>query len=268
MSNFLKGIIVGLGKIIPGVSGSVLAISLGIYEDSIYAINNLFKNTKDSIIFLFPIATGIFISIIFFSKLIIIMLNSYYVPSILFFLGLIIGGSKEIIKEIKIKYLPLTLLCTIILLSIELLPNFSNLYFSNNILFFAYYFIIGIIDAITMIIPGISGTAVLMILGCYNTLINAVSRVFDINNVYSNLSIIIPFIIGIIFGIFILTKIINKLLNSYYHITYNAILGFLVATIIYMFKTTLKSNYNMFQVIIGFIFFILGFLVTKRINFN
>ena len=74
----LKGIVIGIGKIIPGVSGSMLAISMGIYQQMLDSINNFFKNTKENFKFLFKIGLGVIISIIFFSNIILKCLNKYY----------------------------------------------------------------------------------------------------------------------------------------------------------------------------------------------
>ena len=92
----LKGIIIGIGKIIPGVSGSMLAISMGIYQRLIDSINNFFKDTKNNFKFLLKIGIGIIIAIVFFSKLITSCLNKYYLITMFFFIGLIIGSLNDI----------------------------------------------------------------------------------------------------------------------------------------------------------------------------
>jgi len=76
LKNLFLGIILGIGFIIPGVSGGVLATILGIYDEIIYRLNHLFKNFKDNIFYLTPLVTGVIISILFFSKLILYLLNN------------------------------------------------------------------------------------------------------------------------------------------------------------------------------------------------
>ena len=88
---FFKGIIVGIGKIIPGVSGSMLATLLHIYEDSIYAINHIKEDVRKSIFYLFPIGCGVFLAVLFFSNIVLFFLNHFYVFTMFFFLGLILG---------------------------------------------------------------------------------------------------------------------------------------------------------------------------------
>src|SRR5574344_398042 len=98
---FLKGILIGIGKIIPGVSGSMIAISLGLYEKMIYSLSNIIKDFKSNSLFLLKIGSGIFISIFLTSKIIILALNNYYLPTMLLFIGLIIGGIPSIVKIAK-----------------------------------------------------------------------------------------------------------------------------------------------------------------------
>ena len=95
----LYGFIIGIGKILPGVSGAVLAISLGVYEESIRALNNLFN--KKSIQYLTLLSIGMGISIVFFSNVVLYFVNNYYFWTMLLFIGLIIGGLKEILVELK-----------------------------------------------------------------------------------------------------------------------------------------------------------------------
>ena len=109
IKDILIGFIIGLGKIIPGVSGSVLAITLGVYERLIKAINNIFKDINN-IYYLSKIGIGIIISIVFFSRIITYLLSNYYTYTIFVFVGLILGSMKEITINTKLKYWYLTLL--------------------------------------------------------------------------------------------------------------------------------------------------------------
>ncbi len=98
----IKGFIVGLGKIIPGISGSMLAITLGIYEKIIDAITNFFSDIKRNSKLLINFSIGVFLAIIFFSKLILFFLNNYYYETMFLFLGLIMGTLLPFIKQVKI----------------------------------------------------------------------------------------------------------------------------------------------------------------------
>ena len=97
----LKGIIIGAGKIIPGVSGGMLAITLNVYDRAIKSISNFFKNVKENFTFLFTLGIGILLSILSVSKLIEYTLDNYYLPTMLLFIGMIIGGIPSIVNEAK-----------------------------------------------------------------------------------------------------------------------------------------------------------------------
>ena len=157
---FLKGILIGLGKIIPGVSGSVIAISLGLYEDIINSLSTIFKNTKEKIKYLLPIFFGISISIILGSKIILYLLDKYYFITMMFFIGLMSGGIKPIYKEIKDKQTAKNIIIMIIpivlLLILDILVNKINIQITYN---YITIFILGIIESITSIVPGISARA-------------------------------------------------------------------------------------------------------------
>ena len=103
MINFIKGFIIGIGKIIPGVSGAMLATIMGVYDKSIFYICNFKNNIKAAIKYLFPIGIGVIVSIILFSKIISLCLDKYYVITMLFFIGLIIGGFSFIVNKVNKK---------------------------------------------------------------------------------------------------------------------------------------------------------------------
>ena len=115
---FIKGIIIGIGKIVPGVSGAVLAVILKVYDKGINAIVNFKNDIKNNIKFLICNGLGIGIGIILFSKIIVFMLDNYYVYTMLLFIGIIIGGIPSITKEItrkNYKYVFITLIFTTII---------------------------------------------------------------------------------------------------------------------------------------------------------
>ena len=119
---FFKGLLVGLGKILPGVSGSLMAISMNVYEPLLSSISDIFKKPKESIKFLFPILSSIVLSIILFSKILKILINKYYFSILLLFIGLIIGSIDFSFKEFKNKSIPKIL----IFIFLIIFPIFIN----------------------------------------------------------------------------------------------------------------------------------------------
>ena len=266
LKRFFFGLLIGLGKVIPGVSGSLIAISLGVYEQAIYCFCNFFHDIKKNFIYLCPLFLGIILAIIFSSKIVINLLNNYYVLTIFLFLGLICGSIHDISKNTNKKYTYLTILSFILVLFISSnILQFHSLV-NNSSYRFLFYIFIGFIDAMCMIIPGLSGTAILMMLGCYEMLMTVLSNLTNIKQIIDNFSILLPFGIGLSIGVLVFTRLVKKLLERYYIKTYNIIFGFILSSIFYMFKSTLKYRLSILELFLSYSFFLIGYVVIKKIN--
>lgn len=262
----LKGIIIGIGKIIPGVSGSMLAISMGIYQKMIDSVNNFFKNPYENFKFLIKIGIGVVISIVFLSNIILNCLNKFYLITIFFFVGLIIGGCEDIKQNTNKKYNFMSVISFVLVTLLGFININNEVNITNSFFNSLYFLFIGFVDAVTMVIPGISGTATLMMLGAYEKVMELYSNIFKFNIFIDNLKLIIPYVIGIVLGIVITVKLINFLFKRYKEKTYSSILGFSISTIILMFIKCLNSFYTITHLIIGFIALFLGMFITKKIN--
>lgn len=253
----LKGFLVGIGKIIPGVSGSLIAFSLGIYEKAIDVINNFFSDLKNNILFLGKIGVGVLIAILVFSKLILYFIDNYYVYTISLFIGLIAGTTPSILKKSRIdKNNILYVLLAIILIVFLYLFKNNNIYEpSNSLLDYIYIAIIGFLDMATMIIPGISGTATFMMLGCYEFVLNLFS------NPFYNIKYTISFGVGLVIGIYLISKFIAFCLNKCKEKLYAIIIGFSLSSIGYLILNIIPfikiSNF-----IILIILFLIGYIIS------
>ena len=187
----LKGIIIGIGKIIPGVSGSMLAISMGIYQKLIDSINSFFKTPKQNFKFLFKIGIGVIISMVFLSNLILDCLNKYYLVTIFFFIGLIIGGCDDIKQNTSKKYNYIAIISFVLITLLGFINIDNQVNVTNIILNFLYFLFIGFVDALTMVVPGISGTATLMMLGAYEKVIELYSNIFNLSLLLDNLKLLV-----------------------------------------------------------------------------
>ncbi|MGN1342151.1 MAG: undecaprenyl phosphate translocase family protein [Bacilli bacterium] len=266
MKNLFKGFIIGIGKIIPGVSGAVLAILLGVYDKSINYINNFNKNKKESIKYLLPLGIGIILAIVIFSKIIAFTLNKYYFFTMLFFIGLIIGGIPPIIKKTEKKDNYLIVISFIIFFLISI-TNIDNTYIiKNNIIDIIIFLISGLLEAIGTVVPGISAAALLMIIGTYNNIISSISNITNISNLISNLKVIIPFTIGLIIGIIITIKIIDYLFKKYNNKVYSFVSGVLLSSITLLIIQTFKNKFNIIELIIGIILLIIGILLSNKME--
>lgn len=266
---FLKGIVMGIANIIPGISGGTLALTLGIYEKLIDIISHFTKNIKENIKFIILLGSGIVLSILLFSNIISYCLENYRFPTILFFIGIIIGGLPLLLKKVKgtsniSNYIIFSITFMIIMIMTFASVKDNNISLSViNIGTIIGLFISGVIAATTMILPGISGSFMLMLFGYYTPIVNAISDLSKLNNVLHNL-IILGFLgMGILLGIFASAKAIEALLKKYEIKTYYGILGFVVASIISIFITSISNTINAIQIIVGIIFMILGIILGK-----
>ena len=266
--DILKGAVVGIANIIPGVSGGTMAVITGIYEKLIDIIGNIFSHLKswtklkEDLKFIIPIGIGAVVGIVAFSKVLEWLLGSYEMPTLYCFLGLIIGSLPLIFKNandkgFNIKYIipfvittALMILLNMINVDETILVEFGKT--PIDILKLVGY---GFVAAGTMIIPGISGSMVLMIMGIYNAILAAVSSL--------NITVLIPFAIGVGIGIIIVSKIIDMLLAKFYGYTYYAILGFIIGSIVFIFPGFAFSLTGLASVITFVIGFVVSFMISK-----
>lgn len=267
----IKGFIIGVANIIPGVSGGTLAITLGIYERLINAISHFMKNIKENIKLLFPIGIGAGLSLAILSNAISYALTNFKFPTTLFFIGLIVGGIPLLYKKIDKEVNGKNILLMLITFSIVVLFTFMDsgnkvISFANmDIYKYITLFIVGIIAAATMVIPGISGSFVLMLLGYYEPIINTIKDFTHLNNIASNLAILIPFGIGVLVGIVLIAKLIEYLLAKHEVPTYFMIIGFILASIISIIvEAGLTTNITF--IVSGIILFMLGFVIAYKLG--
>ena len=260
IQNFIYGLIIGLGFIIPGVSGGVIATILGIYENIINKILCFFKDVKNNSLYLLPLILGIILSVLFFSKIILYLLDNKLFFISYVFIGLILGSIPTLIKEIKDKdnenislsFFIITFTLGIILFILE-----KNVVEVTNTPSIFTMSLAGIVYAIGKIVPGISGAALLMLLGVYKYFLLIISNPFNIS-----LNIIlsfVPFVITFIISAILLLKLINYLFNHYHKYTYSAIIGFVVSSILFIYP----GNFNILSIIITTLSFLISYFLSK-----
>ena len=268
----LKGFVLGIANIIPGVSGGTLAITLGIYERMIEAISHFFSNFKDNLKFVMFLGIGILISLGLFSNVIGFCLDNYQFATILFFIGIILGGMPILFKNVKgTKNVGNILVFAIAFLIVMLMTFMSagdktisldTLSVGKIIsLFFS-----GMIASASMLLPGISGSFVLMLFGMYHPIVNAIRSLTKFENIFHNLVILGFAGIGILLGIILAAKLIEYLLDKYEVPTYYGIIGFVIASIISIFNTAVSSPVSFAEIIIGIVLMIVGMFIAKFIG--
>ena len=233
--NFLIGIFMGCGAILPGVSSGVFCVIFGIYENFVNSIIYFFRDIKKNILFLLPIGLGTFIGIVLFGNIIKYFFSIYRVPACFAFIGLILGTIPALFKQAstnkcislkEIISLFISFLIGILLIVIEKhfnMDSYSSTLASNKL----YLILAGFIMSIGIVVPGVSNTIILMCLGVYSQYISAVSSV--------NLQILVPMCIGIFFGSILWLKIITILLSKYHEATFYSIIGFTLGSIFVLY---------------------------------
>lgn len=235
----LAGTVFGIANVIPGVSGGTLAVVMNVYDKLIDSIANFRKHWKQSLRFLLPFLVGAGAAILLFSKLVKFLLDNFPMQVNFFFIGLILGSIPMIagkaLKNTKVK--PAHIACLLLGFGVMvgmffLSPNESAAAETQlSVPLFFMLLVSGFIAAVTMIIPGISGSLMLLVLGMYNTVITAVSDIGTLNNIL----ILLPFGFGVLIGFFAGTKLIAICLRKAPKVTYCLILGLVVGSLLPVF---------------------------------
>lgn len=270
---FLCGVLMGIADAIPGISGGTIALLLGIYEELIGSISNfnisLFQNLKKKGIkycwnkingnFLLSLISGVLLSLVSFVKIFSILIQKYPLFIWSFFLGLILATLFVINRNIK-KWNIVNFILIFIFTFLTILLTIIAPSYSENINLF-YIMICGIIASSAMILPGISGSLILVILGVYSLIISALDNL--------EYNIILVFLIGCIIGIINFSKIIKWLFHKYRDYTFSIMLGLVIGSIYKVWPWT-KSNiddisnkYISLSILITFIGFILIYTLEK-----
>lgn len=270
---FIKGAVLGIAFIIPGVSGGTLAVLLGIYEELIEAVSNFYKSKSNFVKYfkyLLPIGLGAVASLALCAKLIKFGLEKAPIITILIFLGLIIGGVPKLFKSVdktpELKDFSLMLIGIIIVVLMMIVDKGSSSVSLTNLNALGYIvlFFVGMLASATMVVPGISGSFTLMLIGYYEPILNVVNELTSFKNIGSNLLIMLPFLLGVVIGIVVIAKVIEYCLKKYRNQTYYVIIGFVLASIISVFAEVFAYDMNVIHLIIGLVLMsVNAFLVYK-----
>lgn len=240
----LCGAFLGISVIAPGVSGSIMAVMMGIYDELINIISNPFKNLKENIIYGFPMGIGAGLSVLIFINLLEFMFSNYPTPSYLLFISLIAGSMPTVLKEgketgFKKRYLIGTVLALSFALSIGLLgkSDFSFGFGTNDLSNSqtAYFALSGGISGMTSMIPGMSVSMILMMFGVYEPLLSAVSELTKLTNIPQNLFILIPTGTCFVLGMVVLSNFTKIVFRKFRSLAYFMVLGFMTGSLISVF---------------------------------
>lgn len=260
--NFLlsvgKGILIGAGAILPGISSGVLCVIFGIYEKLVDSVLGIFKDFKKNVTFLFPIIIGIIIGFFIFGNLLNYFFHSYEMECKLLFLGLILGSLPSLFKEankkkkFRLSFLFYTFISFSFGLFLILLENkISNFYIGIQINYI-FLFLSGFFMSAGVVIPGISSTVILMCFGTYYLYLESISIL--------NFNILIPMGIGLICGGIFFLILIRFLFKRYSYQTYYSIIGFVLGSVFVL----IPNNFNLFSIFL----FIFGFITALKLEMS
>lgn len=281
IKSVLKGIVIGIANIVPGVSGGTMMVSMGIYDKLIHCITHLFSEFKKSVKFLFPIAVGMLIAIVGSSFVLKELFEKIPIQTNLLFIGLILGGLPAIWKnvkgkKIKIGHMAAALAFFLLVAGLAALGETEgaavDLSFSfPNVLIL---FMVGVITSATMVIPGVSGSMVLMLMGFYTPVLIAVTDFvkalvhLDGNGILSGCGILIPFGLGVVAGMFGIAKLVEIVFEKFPMYAYWAIIGLIVASPVAIVLMNLGTfgGINLLSAVTGVIALAAGFAAAMKLG--
>jgi len=239
--DFSKGAAIGVACLIPGVSGGTIAVLLKIYQKIINSVNNIYKHFGKAFMSLLPIVLGIIIAIVLLTNPIKWAFEKLPLPLICLFVGLIVGGMPELLPFVKRKLnvsgsVSFILACALIV-GLCFVPSIGDVDISSVTLgSFVFIFFMGILAASALVVPGISGSMMMLVFGFYYPLLSIVSNLMKFNSGFGyDVTILLIFVFGLIVGFLVISKLMGFLLKKYKYQTYMGIIGFIVGSLFALF---------------------------------
>ena len=266
--NTAKGAAIGVAMIIPGVSGGTLAVLMGVYDKIVDSLGGITKNFKASVAFLFPIFLGAVLAFAAMYFPLKYALQYIPFPTIMLFAGLMLGSIPDLIKtargngfkksvDIVSVIIPLA-----VVVGICFIPHLGDVNLGANMEVASYWllFLMGLLASCALVVPGISGSMLLLIFGFYRPLLNTISALKT--TPLHALLVLVVFAAGLIIGFFTIAKLMRYLLNRFNRATFWAIVGFVIgsvpAVIITFFYQFGTAYLNTLQICFGVALFLCG----------
>lgn len=275
----LKGVVMGTANIIPGVSGGTMAVSMGIYDKLIHCLTHLFKEFKESIKFLIPVAIGMGIALVGLSFIIEPAFAHFPLQTNCLFVGLIVGGLPAVIKKVKgkgvkISYVIPFLVFFAVVVGMAAIGEQEGAAadLSFNLWSVIKLFVVGVIASATMVIPGVSGSMMLLLMGYYNPVVASIKNfvtalvAFDVNGILQGCGVLVPMGLGIMVGIFAIAKLIEVIFEKFPIQAYWAIIGLIVASPFAIFLLGEIGTITVASVLVSVVTFAVGFVVAMKLG--
>lgn len=279
IKSILKGMVIGIANIIPGVSGGTMMVSMGIYDKLIHCITHLFSEFKKSVLFLLPIAVGMVIAIAASSFGLSWLFENLPIQTNLLFVGLILGGLPAICKnvkgsKIKVGHVIAGLLFFALVVGMAAMGETEgaaadlSFGFVNAIKLVG----VGVVASATMVIPGVSGSMVLMLMGFYHPVLDAIKDFFtalanlDVDGILAGCGILVPFGVGVVIGVFAIAKLVEIIFEKFPLYAYWAIIGLIVASPFAIYLMGSFPALTVVSVVTGIAALAVGFFVAMKLG--
>ncbi|AMC92885.1 hypothetical protein AOC36_02465 [Erysipelothrix larvae] len=260
---FLKGLLIGVSFLVPGMSGGTMMILLNVFDEAIHSLSSLMRGKIHKLDLMVIMGIGVILALALFSPLLLSLLNRNYELTISFFLGVIAAGLLLFKREIDLRrvhaidVVHLLLGIVIVLVLNHQASAFINLDTQADGVQFITLIIVGIPVAVALILPGISTSFLLLSFGAYEMVLTAITS-FD-------LSILVPLAIGIVLGTVALTHFLENQLKKNRRRLYLIILGFIVGSVFDMFNQF--KYYRVEEIPFMILLFMVGFVIMFAINY-
>ena len=279
LKSVLKGIVIGIANIIPGVSGGTMMVSMGIYDRLIHCITHLFSEFKKSLVFLFPIVIGMGIAIVGSSFGLEYLFKTFPIQTNLLFIGLIIGGLPAIWKnvkgnKIKAGHIVAFLLFFVLVAGLAIMGEKEGA--AAELTFSLINFIkllgVGVVASATMVIPGVSGSMMLMLMGYYTPILETITdfvralTAFDMEGIWQGCGVLIPFGLGIVVGMFAIAKLVEIIFQKFPLYAYWAIIGLIVASPVAIVALGDFTAWSPISIITGVVALAVGYVIALKLG--
>ena len=266
----LKGAMIGIANIIPGLSGGTLAVVMNIYDKLITALSDILKSPIKAIKSVWIYLVGIGVGIVFGVFAITFLLEKFEAPTTALFVGLIIGAIPLLLKQVENKKVTKSniIISVVMALIVISLPFLSMIGIDSNVENPVIYFFLGAISAGTMVVPGVSGSMVLMTLGYYDKVMELIKETinalagFEFDIVLNNLIHILPFGLGVVLGIILIAKFIKWLFEKHKQLTIFAILGLVIASPFAVIVEMSITSIDIITIIVSVISLVVGYKIA------
>lgn len=261
----VRGALIGISCLVPGISCGAIASSLGAYDNFIINIwQTLKRKTNATYIVIIPITIGLLAGIFGGSHVVNFFITKYKMQTIFLFVGLLAGGYRLTIKNANLKLnkksVSLFLLSFIFLLLLQMLVIDKFSITSSNSLLNNLF--TGLLSGIIFLIPGLSTSSILLFFNKYDYVLYSLNHMLNLKSLIT----VLLFVVGALIGIIIISRIISYYLKNYKTTTYTVIAGFITASVVIAITQIDKIIFTFPAIFTSILAFLWGYILSKNLE--